>query len=71
MWVRLLALRVLFYTVTQGVVFLNLSCLPATTANRLLGFTTITVRLLGVVVLGERPTVAQWAGVGVNLLSES
>ncbi len=70
MWIRLLVLRVLLNTAMQGAVFLNPSCLPATTTNRLFSFTTIKVRLLGVVVLGERPTVAQWAGVDVHLFSE-
>lgn len=67
-WVRLVGLGLLFYTVTQGTQFLGLAYLPAITTNLLLTFTTIVVSLLGIVFLGERPTLLQWGGTGLYLL---
>jgi drug/metabolite transporter (DMT)-like permease len=62
-WVRLSVLGVLFYSVTQGAVYLGLARLPAMTTSLLLSFTPIVVALLGVVLLKERPTTVQWCGV--------
>lgn len=67
-WGRLLGLGVLFYAVTQGAQFLGLLYLPAVTVSLLLNFTTITVALLGVLLLAERPAPWQWGGVGLSLL---
>jgi drug/metabolite transporter (DMT)-like permease len=61
-WVRLLILGLLFYALTQGAVFLSLFYLPATTVNLLLSFSTVVVALLGILTLGERPTILQWGG---------
>ena len=65
MWWRLIALGLLFYSVTQGGQFLSLFYLPAVTVNLLLSFTSIIVALLGIFLLGERPTLAQWGGTGL------
>jgi drug/metabolite transporter (DMT)-like permease len=62
-WIKLLFLGLLLYTITQGAVFLALAYLPAVTVNLLWSFSTITVALIGVRVLDERPTSLQWAGV--------
>ncbi|MGD2145020.1 MAG: DMT family transporter [Anaerolineae bacterium] len=70
-WVRLSTLGVLFYSVTQGAVYLSLTYLPATTTNLLLSFTTIVVALLGIVLLRERPTTIQWCGVFLYLVGVS
>jgi drug/metabolite transporter (DMT)-like permease len=67
MWLRLVLLGLLFYSVTQGAQFLSLFYLPAVTVSLLLSFTTILVALLGIVLLGERPTAAQWLGTAVYL----
>jgi drug/metabolite transporter (DMT)-like permease len=67
-WVRLIALGLLFYSVTQGAQFLSLFYLPAMTTSLLLSFTTILVALLGIPLLGEWPTVAQWSGTGLYLV---
>jgi drug/metabolite transporter (DMT)-like permease len=67
MWLRLLLLGLLFYTVTQGAQFLSLVYLPAMTTSLLLSFTTILVALLGIGLLRERPTAMQWAGTGLYL----
>jgi drug/metabolite transporter (DMT)-like permease len=64
---RLIVLGLLLYSVTQGAQFLSLFYLPAMTTTVLLSFTTILVALLGIVLLGERPTRLQWAGVALYL----
>jgi drug/metabolite transporter (DMT)-like permease len=66
-WLRLALLGVLFYAVTQGAQFLSLAYLPAATASLVLSFSTIAVAFLGLFVLGERPTWAQWIGASVYL----
>jgi drug/metabolite transporter (DMT)-like permease len=67
MWARLVLLGLLFYAVTQGAQFLSLFYLPALTSSLLLSFTTILVALLGIILLGERPTPVQWASAGLYL----
>lgn len=62
-WIKLFFLGLLLYTATQGAVFLALAYLPAVTVNLLWSFSTITVALIGIRVLDERPTSLQWAGV--------
>ena len=66
-WLRLTALGLLFYALTQGAQFLGLAYLPAVTVNLLLSFTTVIVTLLGIFLLAESPTVSQWGGVGLYL----
>jgi drug/metabolite transporter (DMT)-like permease len=61
-------LGLLFYSVTQGAQFLSLFYLPAVTTSLLLSFTTIIVTLLGIFLLGERPTTVQWGGTGLYLI---
>lgn len=67
-WLRLILLGLLFYSVTQGAQFLSLFYLPAVTTSLLLSFTTVIVALLGISLLGERPTPAQWGGAGLYLV---
>jgi drug/metabolite transporter (DMT)-like permease len=67
-WMRLIALGVLFYTVTQGAQFLSLVYLPAVTTSLLLSFTPALVALLGIALLGERLSARQWGGTGLYLL---
>jgi drug/metabolite transporter (DMT)-like permease len=67
-WLRLAVLGLLLYTVTQGAQFMSLAFLPAMTTSLLLSFTTILVALLGIVLLGERPTGLQWTGTGLYLV---
>ena len=62
-WGRLILLGLLLYTITQGASFLALAYLPAVTTNLLWSFSTVTVALLGIPWLAERPTRLQWAGV--------
>jgi len=67
-WGRLLILGLLFYTVTQGAVFVALAYLPAVTVNLVWSFSSVTVALMGIVWLAERPTRFQWFGVGLATL---
>jgi drug/metabolite transporter (DMT)-like permease len=67
-WARLITLGLLFYAVTQGAQFLSLFYLPALTTSLLLSFTAVFVALLGIFLLGERPTVLQWGGAGLYLI---
>ena len=66
-WLRLILLGLLFYAATQGAQYLSLFYLPAATTSLLLSFTTIVVALLGILLLGERPTGIQWGGTGLYL----
>ncbi len=66
-WARLVALGLLFYSVTQGAQFLSLFYLPAVTTSLLLSSTPILVALLGIMLLGERPTGVQWSGTALFL----
>jgi drug/metabolite transporter (DMT)-like permease len=67
-WGRLLILGLLLYTVTQGAQFVALAYLPAVTVNLLWGFSAATVTLMGIVMLDERPSRLQWAGVSLATL---
>ncbi|MBZ0291281.1 MAG: DMT family transporter [Anaerolineae bacterium] len=66
-WLRLLLLGLIFYTMTQGAQFLGLNYLPAITVNLLLSLSAIAVAVLGIALLGERPTGRQWFGVALYL----
>ena len=62
LWGRLIALGLIFYTVTQGAQFLALTYLPAITVSMLISFSAVATLLLGSVLLGERPTRLQVGG---------
>jgi drug/metabolite transporter (DMT)-like permease len=70
-WVRLLALGILFYAVTQGAQFLSLFYLPAATTSLLLSFSAVVVALLGIRLLSERPTQMQWIGTALSVAGVS
>jgi drug/metabolite transporter (DMT)-like permease len=67
-WLQLTVLGLIYYTVTQGSVFLGLHYLPAITVNLMMSFSAIVVVLLGIGLLDERPTGGQWAGTVLYLL---
>jgi len=67
-WVWLITLGLLFYSFTQGAIFLSLAYLPAATVSLLLSFTPVIVALLGIATLRERPTLLQWGGSGLYLV---
>lgn len=66
-WAKLIGLGLMFYALTQGAQFVGLSYLPAVTVNMMLGFTSVIVALLGLGLLGERPSRWQWSGMFVAL----
>ena len=66
-WLELALFGLLQYTITQGALFVSLVYLPATSANLLLSFTPALVALLGMGLLGERPTLLQWLGTALFL----
>ena len=61
-WVQLILIGLLFYAGTQGASYVALTYLPAVTMNLLWSFSTVTVALLGIVWLSEKPKFFQWAG---------
>jgi len=67
-WGRLLLLGLLYYAGTQGASFVALAYLPAVTVNLLWSFSSVTVALLGILWLSERPTVFQWGGILLAVL---
>jgi drug/metabolite transporter (DMT)-like permease len=67
-WLRLVALGLLFYTVTQGSNFWALFYLPAATFSLMLNFTTVIVAMLGILTLREIPSPIQWSGIALFLI---
>lgn len=67
-WLALVTLGLIYYAVTQGSQFLSLKYLPAATLNLLLSFSAVLVALLSLFILREKPTPAQWGGLGLSLL---
>jgi drug/metabolite transporter (DMT)-like permease len=64
-WLRLGALGLVFYTLTQGSQFLGLAYLPAAMLNLLLNLTPVVVGFAGAVFLHDHPTPVQWFGIGL------
>lgn len=64
-WLRLGALGVVFYTLTQGSQFVGLAYLPAAMLSLLLNLTPVVVGIAGVFFLRERPSPFQWFGIGL------
>jgi drug/metabolite transporter (DMT)-like permease len=66
-WLRLGLLGLVYYTATQGLMYIALAHLHANTLSLMLNFTSVVVAALGIFWLGELPTPLQWAGVAVYL----
>jgi drug/metabolite transporter (DMT)-like permease len=66
-WSILVALGLMFYTITQGSQFLGLVYLPAITFSLLLNGTALVVAILGIFLLREIPTWLQWTGMLIFL----
>lgn len=62
-WIELVALGVVFYSLTQGTQFLGLSLLPAVLVSLVLNFTPLFVAGFGFAFLNEKPTKLQWIGI--------
>ncbi len=67
-WLRLIALGLLFYTLTQGAQFVGLVYLPAVTVSLFLSFTPALVALVGIPLLSENPAPMQWGGMLLYLI---
>lgn len=67
-WGRLALLGVVYYALTQGAQFAALAYLPSATLSLLLNFTPLAVAILGLLLLNERPTPRQYAGIALCLL---
>ena len=67
-WMQLIALGLVFYTITQGAMFIALEYLPAISLTLILSFTPAAVALMAIPWLGERPRRIQWVGMTLFLL---
>ncbi len=67
-WGLLIALGIVFYTLTQGLQFLGLKYLPAITFSLLLNFTALITAILALIFLKEKLTGKQWLGIGIFLI---
>jgi drug/metabolite transporter (DMT)-like permease len=67
-WFRLTLLGLLYYTLTQGLVYVALEYLRAATLSLMLNFTSALVAILSIFWLAEVPTRLQWIGVSIFLL---
>jgi drug/metabolite transporter (DMT)-like permease len=61
-WLLLIALGILYYTITQGTMFLALDYLPAVNVSLLLNGTAIVVAILSILLLHEYPSRLQYIG---------
>ncbi len=61
-WAGLIGLGLLLYAVAQGAMYVALNYLPAVSVSLMLSFTAVLVTLMGITLLGERPTLWQWTG---------
>lgn len=66
-WVELVILGVMFYTLTQGAIFVSLAHLPAATLNLLLNFSPILIALYGISSKHESTSIAQWGGIFLSI----
>ena len=66
-WAQLSLLGLVFYTVTQGAMFMALAHMPAMPTSLILSFSPAAVALLGIPLLGEYPSRLQWGGMVVFL----
>jgi drug/metabolite transporter (DMT)-like permease len=64
-WVQLALLGLVYYTITQGSMFLALAALPANMVSLLLNLTSIFVGIAGISLLKEIPSWLQWIGIGL------
>lgn len=67
-WRQLSLLGLVFYTLTQGAMFMALANLPAMPTSLILSFSPAAVALLGIPLLGEHPSRLQWGGMVIFLV---
>ena len=64
-WGKLALLGIVFYSLTQGAMFMTLKYLPANMLSLLLNLTAVFVGISGIFLLKESPTLIQWAGISL------
>ena len=67
-WGKFILLGLLYYAATQGASFVALNYLPAVTVNLIWNFSSVSVALLGIIWLAEKPTILQWSGIILALI---
>jgi drug/metabolite transporter (DMT)-like permease len=67
-WWELIALGIVFYTLTQGAQFVSLSFVPSATLSLLLNFSPIFIAFYGIASQSERTSLTQWGGILVTVL---
>jgi len=67
-WLQLSVLGLLFYTLTQGAMFMALAHMPAMPTSLILSFSPAAIALLGIPLLGEHPSRLQWGGMVLFLV---
>ena len=67
-WGKFILLGILYYAATQGASFVALNYLPAVTVNLIWNFSSVSVALLGIIWLSEKPTSLQWGGIILALI---
>jgi drug/metabolite transporter (DMT)-like permease len=67
-WIRLIVLGILFYTLTQGANFLGLSLLPANTVSLIYNFGPFFIALGSGMFTKESPSPIQWIGVVLSVI---
>lgn len=70
-WWELIALGVVFYTLTQGAQFVSLSFLPSATLSLLLNFSPIFIAFYGMASRSESTSITQWGGILVTVIGAS
>lgn len=68
MWLKLILLGILFYTITQGANFLGLSLLPANTVSLIYNFGPLFIAFASGFVIKENPSIIQWFGVLLSII---
>jgi drug/metabolite transporter (DMT)-like permease len=67
-WLELIFLGILFYSLTQGAQFVSLAYLPAATLTLLLNFSPVLIALYGMFNSREPATFGQWLGIALTVI---
>jgi drug/metabolite transporter (DMT)-like permease len=67
-WLELIALGVVFYTMTQGAQFISLSFLPSATLSLLLNFSPIFIAFYTIFNRSETTSPTQWGGILITVI---
>ena len=67
-WWELIALGIIFYTLTQGAQFISLSFLPSATLSLLLNFSPVIIALYSMISHQSSTSLTQWIGISITIL---